>query len=163
LARLGIGHAPGGRGVYPGLTVEENLRLALWTTRSDRERSEAATERVYELFPILRQRCNQPAGLLSGGQQQMLALAQALAPDPRLLIIDELSPGLAPAVVEELLDVVAHLSGGGLTTILVEQSVTVALHLAGRAVFLEKGTVRFSGPATELAEREDLLRSVFLE
>ncbi|MDQ1515173.1 MAG: hypothetical protein QOE80_1003, partial [Actinomycetota bacterium] len=163
LARLGMAHAPGGRGVYPGLTVAENLRLAMWTFRSDRERCEAATERVHELFPILGQRAAQPAGLLSGGQQQMLALAQALAPDPRLLIIDELSLGLAPAVVEELLDVVAHLSGGGLTTILVEQSVTVALHLASRAVFLEKGTVRFSGSAADLAERDDLLRSVFLE
>jgi ABC-type branched-subunit amino acid transport system ATPase component len=163
LARLGIAHAPGGRGVYPGLTVGENLRLAMWTFRSDRERCEEATERVFELFPILRERAAQPAGLLSGGQQQMLALAQALAPNPRLLIIDELSLGLAPAVVEELLDVVAHLKGGGLTTILVEQSVTVALHLAGRAVFLEKGTVRFSGAAAELAQRDDLLRSVFLE
>jgi ABC-type branched-subunit amino acid transport system ATPase component len=163
LARLGMAHAPGGRGVYPGLTVAENLRLAMWTFRSDRERCEAATERVHELFPILLQRAGQPAGLLSGGQQQMLTLAQALAPDPRLLIIDELSLGLAPAVVEELLDVVGHLSGGGLTTILVEQSVTVALHLASRAVFLEKGTVRFSGAAADLAERDDLLRSVFLE
>ena len=163
LARLGVAHAPGGRGVYPGLTVGENLRLAMWTFRSDKQRCEEATERVFELFPILRQRAAQPAGLLSGGQQQMLALAQALAPDPRLLIIDELSLGLAPAVVEELLDVVSHLKGGGLTTILVEQSVTVALHVASRAVFLEKGTVRFSGAATELAARDDLLRSVFLE
>jgi len=163
LARLGIAHAPGGRGVYPGLTVGENLRLAMWTFRADRARCDEATERVFELFPILAERAGQPAGLLSGGQQQMLALAQALAPDPRLLIIDELSLGLAPAVVEELLDVVAHLKGGGLTTILVEQSVTVALHVASRAVFLEKGTVRFSGAAADLAEREDLLRSVFLE
>jgi ABC-type branched-subunit amino acid transport system ATPase component/ABC-type branched-subunit amino acid transport system permease subunit len=163
LARLGIAHAPGGRGVYPGLTVGENLRLAMWTFRSDKDRCEEATERVFELFPILRERAGQPAGLLSGGQQQMLALAQALAPDPRLLIIDELSLGLAPTVVEELLDVVAHLKGGGLTTILVEQSVTVALHVASRAVFLEKGTVRFSGAAADLAERDDLLRSVFLE
>ena len=163
LARLGIAHAPGGRGVYPGLTVAENLRLAMWTFRTDKQRCEEATERVFELFPILRQRAAQPAGLLSGGQQQMLTLAQALAPDPRLLIIDELSLGLAPAVVEELLGVVSHLKGGGLTTILVEQSVTVALHVASRAVFLEKGTVRFSGAATELARRDDLLRSVFLE
>ena len=163
LARLGIAHAPGGRGVYPGLTVAENLRLAMWTFRADKGRCDEATERVFELFPVLRQRAAQPAGLLSGGQQQMLTLAQALAPDPRLLIIDELSLGLAPAVVEDLLDVVAHLKGGGLTTVLVEQSVTVALHVASRAVFLEKGTVRFSGPAAELAEREDLLRSVFLE
>jgi len=163
LARLGIAHAPGGRGVYPGLTVAENLRLAMWTFRADRQRCEEATERVFELFPILRERATQPAGLLSGGQQQMLTLAQALAPDPQLLIIDELSLGLAPTVVEHLLDVVSHLKGGGLTTILVEQSVTVALHVASRAVFLEKGTVRFSGPAAELAERDDLLRSVFLE
>jgi ABC-type branched-subunit amino acid transport system ATPase component len=163
LARLGIAHAPGGRGVYPGLTVGENLRLAMWTFRSDKERCDEATERVFELFPVLRQRAAQPAGLLSGGQLQMLALAHALAPDPRLLIIDELSLGLAPTVVEQLLDVVAHLEGGGLTTILVEQSVTVALHVASRAVFLEKGTVRFSGAAADLAERDDLLRSVFLE
>ena len=163
LARLGIAHAPGGRGVYPGLTVAENLGLAMWTFRSDRERCDEATQRIHELFPVLRLRASQPAGLLSGGQQQMLALAQALIPDPRLLIIDELSLGLAPAVVEELLDVVAHLKGGGLTTVLVEQSVTVALHLASRAVFLEKGHVRFSGRAAELAERDDLLRSVFLE
>jgi branched-chain amino acid transport system ATP-binding protein len=163
LARLGIAHAPGGRGIYPGLTVEENLSLAMWTFRADRQRCREATERVFELFPMLRPRAGHPAGLLSGGQQQMLALAQALAPEPRLLIIDELSLGLAPAVVEELLTVVAHLKGGGLTTILVEQSVTVALDVASRAVFLEKGTVRFSGPAAELAEREDLLRSVFLE
>ena len=163
LARLGIAHAPGGRGIYPGLTVAENLRLAMWTFRSDKERCDEATERVFELFPILRQRAGQSAGLLSGGQQQMLTLAQALAPDPRLLIIDELSLGLAPTVVEQLLDVVAHLKGGGLTTILVEQSVTVALHVASRAVFLEKGSVRFSGAAADLAERDDLLRSVFLE
>jgi len=163
LARLGIAHAPGGRGVYPGLSVEENLGLAMWTFRSDRQRCAEATERVFELFPMLRQRAGHPAGLLSGGQQQMLTLAQALVPEPRLLIIDELSLGLAPAVVEELLGVVAHLKGGGLTTILVEQSVGVALDVAVRAVFLEKGTVRFSGPTAELAEREDLLRSVFLE
>ncbi len=163
LARLGIAHAPGGRGVYPGLTVGENLRLAMWTFRSERHRVDEATERIFDLFPILRERAAQPAGLLSGGQQQMLALAQALAPEPRLLIIDELSLGLAPAVVEELLEVLAHLKAGGLTTILVEQSVTVALHVAGRAVFLEKGTVRFSGSSAELAERDDLLRSVFLE
>jgi branched-chain amino acid transport system ATP-binding protein len=163
LARLGIAHAPGGRGVYPGLTVAENLHLAMWTFRADKQRCADATERVFELFPILRERASQSAGLLSGGQQQMLTLAQALAPDPRLLIIDELSLGLAPTVVEELLDVVSHLKGGGLTTILVEQSVTVALHVASRAVFLEKGTVRFSGAAADLAERDDLLRSVFLE
>jgi ABC-type branched-subunit amino acid transport system ATPase component/ABC-type branched-subunit amino acid transport system permease subunit len=163
LARLGIAHAPGGRGVYPGLTVAENLHLAMWTFRADKQRCAEATERVFELFPILRERASQSAGLLSGGQQQMLTLAQALAPDPRLLIIDELSLGLAPTVVEELLDVVSHLKGGGLTTILVEQSVTVALHVASRAVFLEKGTVRFSGAAADLAERDDLLRSVFLE
>ncbi|HET9772697.1 MAG TPA: ATP-binding cassette domain-containing protein, partial [Acidimicrobiia bacterium] len=96
LARLGVAHAPGGRGVYPGLTVGENLRLSMWTFRSDRQRCAEATERVFELFPILRERAAQPAGLLSGGQQQMLALAQALTPDPRLLIIDELSLGLAP-------------------------------------------------------------------
>ncbi|MGH9281443.1 MAG: ATP-binding cassette domain-containing protein, partial [Acidimicrobiales bacterium] len=130
LARLGIAHAPGGRGVYPGLTVGENLRLAMWTFRSDRARCDEATERVFDLFPILRERAAEPAGLLSGGQQQMLALAQALAPDPRLLIIDELSLGLAPKVVESLLDVLRRLKEAGITMVLVEQSVDTALRIA---------------------------------
>ena len=160
--RAGIVTVPGGRGVFPSLTVAENLRLAGWLTRSDPDFLEAATRRVFELFPVLNERLNTRASALSGGEQQMLTLAQALLCRPRLLMIDELSLGLAPAVVAMLLDVVRQFNDDGITIILVEQSVNVAAALASRAVFMEKGQVRFTGPTDELVGRDDLLRSVFL-
>jgi ABC-type branched-subunit amino acid transport system ATPase component/ABC-type branched-subunit amino acid transport system permease subunit len=160
IARRGVVQMPGGRGIYPGLSVGDNLRLAAWTFRRDRAAVDDALDRVLGIFPVLRRRLREPAGLLSGGQQQMLTLAQALVPRPRLLMIDELSLGLAPAVIDELLDVVRHLDGP--SVVLVEQSLHVALSLAGRAVFLEKGTVRFTGPVEDLLHRDDLVRAVFL-
>jgi len=164
VAARGISFMPGGRAIFPGLSVGENLELAGWMERGrDRSERDAATERVLELFPALRARTGDRAALLSGGQQQMLALAQALLTKPRVLLIDELSLGLAPVVVGELIDVVRRLrADDGVTIVLVEQSVNVALELADRAVFMEKGEVRFSGPADELAGRTDLLRSVFI-
>ena len=114
------------------------------------------------MFPILRERLDEPAGNLSGGQQQMLTLGMAFIGKPRLLMIDELSLGLAPAVVAQLLEIVRALRDDGTTVILVEQSVNVALTVADRAYFMEKGEIRFEGPTTELLERPDLLRSVFL-
>ena len=162
LAGQGIGFMPGGRGVFPGLTVAENLRMAGWLLRKQPGAVDAAVERCLSLFPILSQRMDQRAALLSGGQQQMLALAQALVPNPRLLMIDELSLGLAPVVVAELIEAVDRLTADGTTIILVEQSVNIALALTRRAVFMEKGEVRFSGLTAELAERSDLLRSVFI-
>jgi len=110
----------------------------------------------------LRERLREPADELSGGQQQMLALAMALVHDPEVLVVDELSLGLAPTVVQELLGVIERLKADGLTMIVVEQSLNIALAVADRAVFLEKGQVRFAGPAAELAERDDLVRAVFL-
>ena len=162
LAHQGVGFMPGGRGVFPGLTVAENLRMAGWLLRKEPARMEREVQRCLELFPILDERSSQKAALLSGGEQQMLALAQALVPGPRLLMIDELSLGLAPVVVGELMRVVEQLTAEGTTIILVEQSVNIALALTRRAVFMEKGEVRFSGPTAELAERSDLLRSVFI-
>ena len=162
VAELGVGFMPGGRAVFPGLSVQENLELAGWLYRGDRRRLETAIEEALELFPMLRARLGERAALLSGGQQQMVALAQTLVAKPRLLLLDELSLGLAPVVVGQLLDVVRQLRDGGLTVVLVEQSVNVALDIADRAVFMEKGEVRFSGPAAELRDREDLLRSVFI-
>jgi ABC-type branched-subunit amino acid transport system ATPase component len=117
---------------------------------------------VYETFDTLWQRREQRAGSLSGGQQQMLALAKAVMLDPELLCIDELSLGLAPVVVQDLLKIVEKLKEQGVTMVIVEQSVNVALSIADRAVFMERGQVKFEGPAQELLERDDLLRAVFL-
>jgi branched-chain amino acid transport system ATP-binding protein len=161
--RRGLVTVPGGRGVFPNLTVGENLKLAAWMFRSDNDYVKAATESVLERFPILRTRWAEPAGNLSGGEQQMLTLGQAFLSRPRLLMIDELSLGLAPVIVEQLLGIVRDIAEQGTTIILVEQSVNVALTVAQRAVFMEKGEVKFSGPTSELMARPDILRSVYLK
>jgi branched-chain amino acid transport system ATP-binding protein len=162
-AGRGVTMVPGGQGVFPGLTVRENLTLAGWLHRHEKERVADATRHVLELFPILEERMDQAAGNLSGGQQQMLTLGMAFIERPRLLMIDELSLGLAPSVVGQLLGIVRELRDAGTTIILVEQSVNVALTVAGTAYFMEKGEIRFHGPTAELLERPDVLRSVFLE
>ena len=162
VARRGLSLMPGGRGIFPTLTVDENLRLGTWMVRKDHRAVTEARGRVMELFPILRQRAHQQAGNLSGGEQQMLSLAMALMVTPKVLMIDELSLGLAPTVVSQLLAVVKSLHEGGTTIVVVEQSVNVALELAERAVFLEKGEVRFSGRTVDLLDRPDILRSVFI-
>ena len=159
----GLSLMPGGKGVFPTLTVAENLQLAAWIHVKDPEYVRQATEQVLEFFPILRERWDQRAGNLSGGEQQMLTLSQAFLSRPELLMIDELSLGLAPIIVEQLLEIVRAIHRNGTTVVLVEQSVNVAITLAERAVFLEKGEVRFNGPTAELLERPELLRAVFLE
>ena len=162
IAGRGIVMVPGGQGVFPSLTVEENLRLAGWLDRDETSRAEAVAS-MLEMFPSLEHRMQEPAANLSGGQQQMLTLSMALLSRPRLLMIDELSLGLAPSVVAELLVAVQRLKEQGTTVILVEQSVNVALTVAETAYFMEKGEIRFHGPTSELLERPDVLRSVFLE
>jgi branched-chain amino acid transport system ATP-binding protein len=159
LARFGVVQMPGGKGVFPALSVEDNLRAATWLDPDD---VEARLERVFELFPALAGRRRQLAGSLSGGEQQMVALGQAFLMKPKLLLIDELSLGLAPTIVEVLLQAVEAIHRAGTTVILVEQSVNLALTVADRAVFMEKGAVRFSGPTAELLDRPDILRSVYL-
>jgi len=162
--KLGIVQMPGGRSVFPTLTVNECLRLAGWLyRRRDPEHIRAATARAVEYFPVLRERADTLAGNLSGGEQQMLGLAMAFIAKPRLLMIDELSLGLAPAIVGQLVQIVRAIHDQGTTIVLVEQSVNVALTLAQRAVFMEKGEVRFSGATADLLGRGDILRSVFLE
>src|SRR3954454_7211812 len=163
IAAFGIRQVPGGHGVFPTLSVEEDLRTAAWLHRKNKKAAEEGVQRVYELFPVLDSRAGDPAGDLSGGQQQMLALGMAFLSTPRLLMIDELSLGLAPVVVAQLLPLVEAMREQGTTVILVEQSVNVALTVADTAFFLEKGEVRFHGPTKELLERPDVLRSVFLE
>jgi ABC-type branched-subunit amino acid transport system ATPase component/predicted MFS family arabinose efflux permease len=163
IARLGVAQIPGGRAVFPTLTVEENIRVAGWIYRGDEEHVKAATEKILEHFPVLRDRWEARAGDLSGGEQQMLSLAQAFISKPKLLLIDELTLGLAPTIVEKLLEIVREIHAQGTTIVLVEQSVNIALKLAKRAVFLEKGEVRFSGPTKDLLARPDVLRAVFLK
>jgi branched-chain amino acid transport system ATP-binding protein len=162
IAALGITQMPGGAGVFPSLTVRENLRVAGWLERRNRDRAGVEVEQVLDTFPVLRQRLDEPAANLSGGQQQMLALGMALLAEPKLLMIDELSLGLAPVVVEQLAEIVRQIAARGTTIIIVEQSVNVALTLAETAYFMEKGQIRFSGPTAELLDRPDILRSVFL-
>ena len=161
-ARLGIRILIGGQGVFPAMTVRENLEMAAFAYRKDDADFHRRLDRAFELFPALGEKQRDAAATLSGGQQQMLALAMTLLHDPEVLIIDELSLGLAPVLVQELLGVIERLKGEGMTIILVEQSLNVALSIADHAVFLEKGQVRFTGLASELAERDDLARAVFL-
>jgi ABC-type branched-subunit amino acid transport system ATPase component/sugar phosphate permease len=163
IAARGVTQVPGGQGVFPSLTVAENLRLAGWLQRREPDEVKEATDRVLDYFPVLRDRLQEPAGNLSGGQQQMLTLGMAFIGRPRLLMIDELSLGLAPTVIAQLLEIVKALRDRGTTIILVEQSVNLALTLAEEAFFMEKGEIRFHGPTAELLERPDVLRSVFLE
>ncbi len=163
-AGLGIVQVPGGRAVFPTLTVAEHFKAASWLfAKEGAAEIHARTDRVLELFPRLKDRWHQMGGNLSGGEQQQLGLGMAFVAKPRLLIIDELSLGLAPAVVEQLLDIVRAIHAEGCPVVLVEQSVNVALTIAQRAYFMEKGEVRFEGAASELLARGDLLRSVFLE
>lgn len=162
IACAGVSLMPGGRGVFPTLSVEENLRLACWQIRKDPDAVRAAQDEATAMFPILAQRADQHAGNLSGGEQQQLSLAMALATKPEVLFIDELSLGLAPTIVGFLCEKVKEIHATGTTIVIVEQSVNVAMQLAERAVFLEKGAVRFEGPTTALLDRPDILRSVFL-
>jgi branched-chain amino acid transport system ATP-binding protein len=163
-ARLGIVQMPGGRSIFPTLSVGECLRLASWMyKRDDPDHIRRSTETVLEYFPVLRERSDELAGNLSGGEQQMLGLGMAFIAKPRLLMIDELTLGLAPTIVSALIDIVRAIHERGTTIVLVEQSVNVALTLADRAVFMEKGEIRFSGPTAKLLKRDDILRSVFLE
>ena len=164
IAAMGVVQVPGGKAVFPTLTVAEHFRAGCWLFGDeDKAEVDARIETVLDMFPRLRERWGQLAGNLSGGEQQQLALGMAFVAKPKLLIIDELSLGLAPAIVGQLLDIVREIHQQGCTIILVEQSVNVALTIATKAYFMEKGEVRFSGPTAELLERDDILRSVFLQ
>ena len=162
ITEAGILQVPGGRGIFPGLTVGECLRVAGWLYDTDDEDLARATETVLGYFPVLSRRWHTPAGSLSGGEQQMLSLSMAFIAKPKLLIIDELSLGLAPTVIESLLGIVQGIHDGGTAIILVEQSINLALRLCDRAIFMEKGQVVFSGRTADLLDRQDIVRSVLL-
>ncbi|ODU56151.1 MAG: ABC transporter ATP-binding protein [Comamonadaceae bacterium SCN 68-20] len=157
--RLGIAHCPEGRCVFGDLSVDENLRLG-GQTRPLKE-VEASLERMYAMFPPLTPKRRQPAGLLSGGQQQMLAIGRALMSRPRLLLLDEPSMGLAPLVVEEVMGIIAALRRDGITVLLVEQNAHAALPLADRGYVLESGRLVGSGTGRELL-RDPAVQEAYL-
>lgn len=161
MVRRGVVLVSGGKAVFPDMTVEENLSIQCHTIE-ERADARLARQRVYDIFPRLRERLSQKAASMSGGEQQQLALAKAIMLSPKLLCIDELSLGLAPVVVQELLGVVRRIHSEGVSVILVEQSLNIAAELCERAIFMEKGAVRFEGSPNELMERDDIARAVFL-
>jgi branched-chain amino acid transport system ATP-binding protein len=151
IARLGIAHVPAGRGIFPGLSVADNLRMGLYGSgRDGTADGRSAVEEVLESFPILRERRDQAAGTMSGGQQQQLAIGRALVQRPRLLLLDEMSMGLSPAVVLRLFAFVHELAQQGMAVVMVEQFVGQALKIADQAVVLEQGMVVAAGTAAEL-------------
>ncbi|HEX5801237.1 MAG TPA: ABC transporter ATP-binding protein [Gaiellaceae bacterium] len=157
MARLGVAHVPEGRGTFGELTVEENLRLGAYTRRG---KLDGDIERVSGWFPWIGERLDQPAGTLSGGEQQMLALARALMSRPKLLLLDEPSLGLAPLVTREIFRIVAELNEKeGLTVLVVEQNAAIALEVAAYAYVLEVGKVAVSGTSEELASDESVRKS----
>jgi branched-chain amino acid transport system ATP-binding protein len=160
LARRGVAHVTESRNLFYDLTVGENLRLALFGSRSERS---AALERALELFPALRPLENRRAALLSGGEQQMLALARALVSRPRILLLDEMSLGLAPIIVERLLHTVREIADTtGCAVVLVEQHVHLALRIVDRAYVLTHGSVTVEGTAAELGAKREILESSYL-
>ena len=162
IVKRGIVQMPGGRGVFPGMSVAENLEIAGFLYGKDRAARKQNIDRVFEFFPVLAERRRQSAGSMSGGQQQMLTLAKSFVMNPKLLLIDELSLGLAPKIVSELIEILQRLNEEGVAVVIVDQHVDLALDVAARAYFIERGEIRFSGPSDELRGRDDLLRSVFL-
>ncbi|MFQ5341238.1 MAG: ABC transporter ATP-binding protein [Anaerolineae bacterium] len=155
---LGISHCPEGRHIFGGLTVGENLRLGA-VRRRDPAGVEQDREWVFSLFPVLKERLNQTGGTLSGGEQQMLAIARALMSRPRLLLLDEPSLGLAPLLVERIFDVILQIKQSGGTVLLVEQNARMALDVADRAYVLETGRVTLEGPAAELRTDPEVERA----
>ena len=149
IVRLGLVHSPEGRRVFPRMTVAENLEMGAYT-RDDKAGISADFARVYELFPVLRERKLQPAGTLSGGEQQMLAVGRAMMTKPKLLLLDEPSLGLAPLIVARIFQVIQTLNQQGVTILLVEQNARMALKIAHRAYVLETGEVTMAGPAADV-------------
>ena len=160
LIPLGLVQVPEGRRIFQELTVAENLRLGAYTRRDKQEIAESQ-ERLYERFPILRERSRQVAGTLSGGEQQMLAIGRALMSKPRLLLLDEPSMGLSPLFVEQIFDMIRQVHQEGCTVLLVEQNAQKALEIAGRAYVLEIGSIVKSGSGQELL-RDDAIRKAYL-
>ncbi len=157
---LGIAHVPENRRLFPGLTVEDNLKMGAFI-REARAKHDRRLEIVFELFPRLKERRHQMAGTMSGGEQQMCAIGRALMSDPKLLLLDEPSAGLAPVVVQQVFELVRRIRESGLTVLIVEQNVQQVLHVVDRAYLLEAGTIRASGSADEMLQ-SDTIKQAYL-
>ena len=155
IVSLGIAHVPENRRLFPSLTIEDNLKMGAFMPEA-RARHDERREFVYGLFPRLKERRHQLAGTMSGGEQQMCAIGRALMSDPKLLLLDEPSAGLAPVVVQQVFELVKRIRGGGLTVLIVEQNVQQVLHVVDRAYLLEAGTIRASGTAAEMLSSETI-------
>ena len=157
---MGISMSPEGREIFPALSVQENLRLGAYI-RKDTAGIDSAYQRVYDLFPRLKERVNQSAGTLSGGEQQMLAIGRALMSDPQLLLLDEPSLGLAPNLVLLIFDLIKSINQQGTSILLIEQNANMALSIAHRAYVMETGTITLSGDAQQL-KNDDKVRKAYL-
>ena len=161
IIRLGLAQVPEGRRVFSGLTVQQNLQMGAYTRRDGKEAIQNDFDMVFDLLPRLKERRNQPAGTLSGGEQQMLAMGRALMSKPKLLMLDEPSMGLAPILVEQIFDIIRELHAAGTTILLVEQNAQAALSVADRAYVLETGKISLTGTGAELMA-SDAVRKAYL-
>jgi len=159
IARLGLSHCPEGRSLFIDLVVADNLKLGAYIFKKDGNKVKSRLEKIYELFPILKERAKQKAGTMSGGQQQMLAIGRALMAEPKLLILDEPSLGLAPLIIDKLFETIRTIHEEGITVLLVEQNAIKSLGIADRGYVLESGRVVLSGSKSELYGNEDVRRA----
>ncbi|MCB7321138.1 ABC transporter ATP-binding protein [Lacrimispora sp. 210928-DFI.3.58] len=162
LVKMGIAHVPEGRRVFANLTVLQNLKMGAYT-RTDKNEVEETLKLVYGRFPRLEERKNQPAGTLSGGEQQMLAMGRALMSHPRMIVMDEPSMGLSPIYVNEIFDIIQKINGDGTTVLLVEQNAKKALSIANKAYVLETGNIALSGDAKELMNNDQVKKAYLSE
>jgi branched-chain amino acid transport system ATP-binding protein len=158
VSRAGLVMVPEGRKVFAPLTVEENLSIGGFTNKSKKQRRELI-DQVYAMFPILKDRKNQPAGFLSGGEQQMLAFGRAMMAQPKVILLDEPSMGLSPVMVDTVMDAIAEIAGTGLGILMVEQNAMAALAVASRAVVLERGSIVLTGSAAEVRNHPDVVKA----
>ncbi|MDQ1146333.1 branched-chain amino acid transport system ATP-binding protein [Bacillus sp. SORGH_AS 510] len=159
IVKLGIGQCPEGRKLFPAMSVQENLRMGAYVHRRKKEEYKHSLEHVYELFPILKEKKNDAAGSLSGGQQQMLAIGRALMSKPKLLLLDEPSIGLAPLIVEQMFEVIQKINKEGTTILLAEQNANAALKIADKGYVFENGSIVLQGTSEELFANDEVRKA----